>query len=183
MNKIKKKVAKVSRKGGNSNLVVDSAAQRSQMSGFARFAIFKMAMSGVDFFGAWLGTKIEDGFVVNLRSKVSDLLGASMAKAKDSILMVEGRVVYAWNVKTVGDVYVRKHIDDTSGKSVDLRGSLETLRKTYGAKNVQLVSMAQLVKIAASKKIDKGCALALGMAKTATAKVAASNEGNEDDSE
>ena len=149
-------------------MVADSAAQRSQVTGFSRFAIFKLAMTGVDFFTAFCGSQIADKLTCELRGKMTDLLGASMAKAKSGILMVDGSRIFAWNVKLAGDVYERTHVDD-AGKSHAMRGSVSALATQYGKANVRLVTLAELAKLAKSKKVDKGCALALGL-KLATVK-------------
>jgi hypothetical protein len=149
-------------KGGNSALVTDSAAQRSKVSGFNRFDMFKLALTGVDFFTTFCGSQIADKLAVELRSRINDLLGASLSKAKSAVLMVDARVIFAWNVKVAGDVYARAHIDD-AGKAHEMRGSIGALQAQYGKGNVRLVSLSELAKLAKSKKVDKGCATALGL--------------------
>ena len=172
----------VKAKGGNRDTVADSQAQRAQMSGFARHSVFKLAMSGVDFFTAFCGTEIQDKLVVSLRSRVSDVLGASLAKAKSGVLMIDGAKLFAWNVKVAGDTYERSHIDEF-GKTHAMRGSLSALQSNYGKSNVRLVTLAELQKLAQSRKVDKGCANALGLTLGKTVKVTASadeGEGSEE---
>lgn len=128
----------------------------SQIAGFNVAQVLAMGMAlSVDSAGCWYGTQIDDKFLCSLR-EVSQVIGeASMKGAKDALLIVDGRKVFAFNVRVSGDTYERKW------DSLTVRGSLKLLRKHYGEKAVIVGDLASLAKIAKLKKLDKeSCAKA-----------------------
>lgn len=153
----------------NSNKTV--SVKSAQVTGFARWQIFKLAMAGLDYFTAFVGTEINDKLVVGLRSAADKVVDTSLGKAKTAILLVNGRKLFAWEVKANGDVYERTHKDENGSMAV--RGSIGALKLAYGANNVRFVSLKELTAMAQKQKMDKDCALALGIetAKKAVAKI------------
>jgi hypothetical protein len=141
----------------NTTVLVQSA----QTTGFARWQIFKLALSGLDYFAAFVGTEISDKLVCGLRAASTDIVGASLGKARSDILLVEGRKLFAWPVKTNGDVYERTHKDENG--EMPIRGSVKVLQAAFGAKAVRFVSLKELMALAQRQKMDKDCATALGI--------------------
>lgn len=106
----------------------------------------------------WLGNGTKRPLWDALVSKASEL-GKAKLKKTTEILLVTGKVGYAWALSGInGDTYERMH-----GK-VPVRGSIALLKKEYGANNVKLVSLDKVKQLAKQIKMDTGCKAELGLA-------------------
>ena len=147
------------------NAIASAQVNGSQVSGFNSAQVFALTLSGLDFVAAFAGTSICDKLIVALRSSADRILGTPFKGAKAATLMVDTNTdkgVFAWPVEVSGDTYRRVHSDKTT-KHFPVRGSVEALKVGYGAKNVRFVSIKELTALASKVKLDKQCALALGI--------------------
>lgn len=106
----------------------------------------------------WLGNGTKRPLWDALVSKATEL-GKAKLKKTSEILLVTGKVGYAWCLTGLnGDTYERMH-----GK-VAVRGSITLLKKEYGANNVKLVTLDKVKQLAKQIKMDSGCKAELGLA-------------------
>lgn len=102
---------------------------------------------------SWLGDHIDGTIVTALVTKTKELTGARLAKGAGKFLTVSARTLFVWPLTGIaGDIYERAH-----SPSVNVRGSIKLLRKSYGEAKVKIVSLSEAVTMVQKLKTDPGC--------------------------
>jgi hypothetical protein len=105
---------------------------------------------GVDTHAAFAGNEISDTLVASVCEQREKLYSVSMKGAKNSLLLVDGKLVYVWKVQIQGDTYER------SVGAHGVRGSIALLKKIYGDRNVAVTDEVGARKVLLQKKGDRG---------------------------
>jgi hypothetical protein len=122
-----------------------------QKTGFARYTVMALASQlGVDTHAAFIGNEISDTLVASVCEQREKLYNVSMKGAKNSLLLVDGKLVYVWKVQIQGDTYER------SVGAHGVRGSIALLKKIYGERNVAITNEEGARKVLLQKKADRG---------------------------
>lgn len=128
--------------------------------------VVNVVAAGLDGVASWVGSKIDNKFLHALLAQGEVISSKKVARIADKAIVMQGATkVLAYPLSGLsGDTYERTHNEPMLGRKVAVRGSLGLLKKTYGDKNVSVMSLEAARKMVARLKGNREAVAALGAA-------------------